>query len=377
MRWTQAALVAVFSLASAFGGGPRPQPPVNGSRLVTHLEAIRIGNRVTLSWRQRRQTSDPQSPASPWLVARVCRNIAPLTQEASPADSTPRCTQSLAEVNPNKSGNPAVRTVSAKGNGDIRLRYVDSLPESLVGGDSRLFAFYTIELRDERGRSQGFSEPAIVSLAPVPPAKGLHSELDSRGVYLIWENEIESQPSLVEFDYRIYRREEGHSQRLAIPYLRAIVHTSEGERWSGVDTGIEWDKTYTYWVTPVTRVYSERGLLLAEISGEDSSPLELTTHNVFPPAVPERLMVLLGHVPGKKFVDLTWAPNIEKDLAGYNVYRREADGPMERLNLKPITMLSFQDSDVVAGHRYSYCVSALDVRGHESAKSGELTQVVR
>jgi fibronectin type 3 domain-containing protein len=283
----------------------------------------------------------------------------------------------LAEVNPNKAGNPGVRTLSTKSNGAVNLRYVDTLPESLVGADFRLFAFYTIELRDERGRSAGFSEPAIVSLAPVLPAKGLHSELDSRGVYLIWENETESQLSSLQFDYRIYRREEGHSQRSAIPYLRAIVHTSEGERWSGVDTDIEWNKTYTYWVTPVTRVYSDRGLLLAEIRGEDSLPLEVTTHNVFPPAVPERMMVLVGHVPGKKFVDLTWAPNIEKDLAGYNVYRREADGQMERLNSKPITMLSFQDSDVIAGHRYSYCVSAVDVRGNESAKSPELTEVVR
>jgi hypothetical protein len=238
------------------------------------------------------------------------------------------------------------------------------------------FAVYKVEFRDDRGRRAGFSNPIAVPLAPVLPAKGLHSDLDSRGVYLIWENEIERQSSSLKFDYRIYRCEKGSSKRVAVPYLRAVVHTQEGERWSGIDTGIEWEKTYLYSVTPVTRVYSQEGRLIAEIEGDDSTPLEIITHDVFAPSVPERLLPVVGRIRGKKFVDLLWAPNTEKDISGYNVYRREENGQLARINSAPISMLSFQDVNVLAGHNYLYCISAVDVHGNESARSLETTAVV-
>jgi len=212
--------------------------------------------------------------------------------------------------------------------------------------------------------------------APLSPAKGLHAQVDVRGVYLIWENEIEDQDPSLKFDYRVYRREKGASKRVAVPYLRAVLHTREGERWSGVDTGIEWEKTYSYSVTPVTRVYSRSGGLISEIEGDESTPIEITTHDVFPPAVPERLLALPSHIPEKGFVDLLWAPNTEKDIAGYNVYRREANGEAARINSVPMPMLSFQDTNVVAARTYFYSISAVDKHGNESARSPEVTVVL-
>jgi len=126
----------------------------------------------------------------------------------------------------------------------------------------------------------------------------------------------------------------------------------------------------------VTRVYSPEGHLIAEIEGDDSAPLEVITHDIFPPAVPERLLPVVGHVPGKKFVDLLWAPNTEIDISGYYVYRREENGQPARVNSVPIPTLSFQDVDVVSGHQYFYSISAVDVRGNESERSPERTAVV-
>jgi fibronectin type 3 domain-containing protein len=96
------------------------------------------------------------------------------------------------------------------------------------------------------------------------------------------------------------------------------------------------------------------------------------THNVFPPAVPERLLAMVSELPGKKFVDLLWSPNMEKDVAGYQIYRRQADGKVERINSAPITMLSFQDTNVAAGSKYFYSISAVDIRGNESPRSSEV-----
>lgn len=218
---------------------------------------------------------------------------------------------------------------------------------------------------------------ASVPPAPVLPAKGLHSELDVRGVYLIWENEIESQDPSVKFDYRIYRREKGSPNRIAIPYLRGVIHTQEGERWSGVDTNIQWEKTYSYTVKPLTRVYSRDGKLLAEIEGDESAPIEVTTHNVFPPVAPERLLALVTQRREDRFVDLLWAPNAEKSITGYNVYRRDENGEPVRINSVPMTVLSFQDKNVAPTHTYFYSISAVDSHGNESARSQESSAILR
>lgn len=206
---------------------------------------------------------------------------------------------------------------------------------------------------------------------PFSPPKGLHAQLDVRGVYLIWENDGETPPPSTQFDYHLYRWEKGSSNRVAVPYLRAILHTREGERWTGVDTTFKWEKTYLYSVRPVTRVYSQSGKLISEIEGDESAPIEMTTHDVFPPAIPENLMALASR--GNNFVDLLWAPNTEQDLSGYNVYRREENGETTRLHSVPMTILSLQDTSVVAGHTYFYSISAVDKNGNESARSPEAT----
>ena len=205
--------------------------------------------------------------------------------------------------------------------------------------------------------------------APFSPPKGLHAQLDVRGVYLIWENDGEMSPPSMQFDYRLYRREKGSSNRVVIPYLRAILHTREGERWTGVDTTFKWEKTYLYSVRSVTRLYSQSGKPIREIEGDESAPIEITTHDVFPPAIPQNLMALAGHK--KNFVDLLWAPNTEQDLSGYNLYRREESGEVVRIHSVPATILSLQDTGVVAGHTYFYSISAVDKNGNESARSPE------
>ena len=364
----------VFCAASARGGWPgsRLAGSPQGSQLVRDLRAVRKGDKVTLTWSQPRDTDNPQFPGGHLTVARICRNIS-----SSSSDSGLGCPHPLRQINLENSVAVVASAAHGKPNAENTFRLIDVLSESQDDSNLLQFAIYKLEFRDDQGRSAGFSNPAVIPLAPVLPPKGLHSELDVRGVYLIWEVEAESRLSLLRFDYRIYRHEKGSSKRLAVPYLRAVVHTPEGERWSGVDTGIEWEKTYLYSVTPVTRVYSQEGLLIAEIEGEDSAPLEIITHDIFPPAVPERLLPVVGHIRGRTFVDLLWAPNTEKDITGYNVYRREENSQPTRINSVPIPILSFQDINVLAGHEYLYCISAVDSHGNESARSPETAAVVR
>src|SRR5260370_16872262 len=110
-------------------------------------------------------------------------------------------------------------------------------------------------MRDKQGRSAGFSSPVSVSLAPTVPARGLHFSLDVHGVYLIWDADMGSHPASVQFDYRIYRQEKGSRKRVAVSFLRAILHHRDGEPWIGVNTGFQLEQTYPHLATPLTPSY--------------------------------------------------------------------------------------------------------------------------
>src|SRR5260370_12315357 len=109
-------------------------------------------------------------------------------------------------------------------------------------------------------------------------------------------------------------------KKVATPFLRSVVHTREGERLSAVDTNIEWEKTYVYWVRPVTRVYSPDHKLVAEIEGEDSEPIEVFAHDVFPPATPAGFLAMAREIPGKKLIDIVCAPNATTDFSHHPLY---------------------------------------------------------
>jgi hypothetical protein len=59
----------------------------------------------------------------------------------------------------------------------------------------------------------------------------------------------------------------------------------------------------------------------------------------------------------------------DADLAGYNVYRGEATGPLLRINPELVKTPAYRDLNVVAGKTYRYSVSAVDVRANESMRS--------
>jgi hypothetical protein len=91
------------------------------------------------------------------------------------------------------------------------------------------------------------------------------------------------------------------------------------------------------------------------------------------------------------FIDLTWTPVLDADLAGYNVYRRDPVPPHQRaasagdpgeytaprkINPAPLTAPAFRDLQIERGKRYLYSVSSVDLRGNESARSAETGESV-
>ncbi len=110
------------------------------------------------------------------------------------------------------------------------------------------------------------------------------------------------------------------------------------------------------------------------MEGDDSALVQLVTHDIFPPAVPSGLQAVFSSVGQKPFIDLTWAPNTESDLAGYIVYRRTGSRPLLRspvqLKLRHgVTTMCIPDK------KYYYTVSAVDVRGNQSAQSAPASEI--
>jgi Cellulase (glycosyl hydrolase family 5)/Fibronectin type III domain/Calcineurin-like phosphoesterase len=83
------------------------------------------------------------------------------------------------------------------------------------------------------------------------------------------------------------------------------------------------------------------------------------------PAVPTGLTATAGDSK----VTLTWAANGESDLAGYRVYRRNADGTWPTTATASTTTNSWTDSGRANGTTYTYRITAIDTTGNESAAS--------
>jgi hypothetical protein len=129
-------------------------------------------------------------------------------------------------------------------------------------------------------------------------------------------------------------------------------------------------------VTIIKRPESEEQF---NVEGDDTAPVRIFAHDVFPPAVPEGLQAAYSGEGQKPFVDLIWAPVTNADLAGYNVFRSEigASGEkMVKLNSDPVKSPSYRDFAVTSGKTYTYVVSAIDVRGNESQRSESASESV-
>jgi fibronectin type 3 domain-containing protein len=115
---------------------------------------------------------------------------------------------------------------------------------------------------------------------------------------------------------------------------------------------------------------------MVRVEGEPSAEVKVFAHDVFPPAAPAGLQAVASGVGQPSFVDLTWAPNAEPDVAGYNVYRHEQGHPPVKINTDLVKTPAFRDHGVASGHKYFYAVTAVDLRGNESSSSPEASEAV-
>lgn len=102
-----------------------------------------------------------------------------------------------------------------------------------------------------------------------------------------------------------------------------------------------------------------------------SATVSATPGDSVPPAAPTGL----AGVPGDTIVDLTWTPNAEGDLAGYNVYYRvTGDTAWIQKNGALVGSPSYSVTGLANWLSYDFAVSAKDTSGNESTKSTSITK---
>jgi hypothetical protein len=110
------------------------------------------------------------------------------------------------------------------------------------------------------------------------------------------------------------------------------------------------------------------------IEGAATQPACVTPRDIFPPAAPQRLSLLL--LDGA--IDLVWDTSPEPDVKGYVVLRGEAaGGTLRPLTPAPIQETTFRDTSVTPGVRYVYAVTAVDGAGNTSAESAHVEGAAR
>ncbi len=346
----------VMLVACATIGPPQP-PSLELPKAPTDLRASRKGDRVNLTWTIPTMTTDRETLRSlgPTLI---CRGPGELND----------CNTPVAEIRP-----PLPETKAGVSAQKPQASYTDTLPPQVETDDPSAVITYAVEIKNRQGRAAGLSNQVRVSLAhTLPLPRDFRVRVAKEGVVLSWIGEIVSVPPPgVNYVYRVYRHAEGSNERVLAGEAPGGAETI----FTITDASTEWQKTYYYRAEAVTLIRGANNSQL-EIEGDDTPEIKVFADDVFPPAVPVELQAVFSGPGQRPFIDLVWAPVTDADLAGYNVYRREEGATPVKLNGELIKAPAYRDENVAPQKAYFYSVSAVDVRGNESARSEEASETV-
>ena len=352
------AVSATLMLAACATIGP-PQPPsLELPKPPTDLRASRKGDRVNLTWTIPTMTTDRETIRS-LGPTRICRGPGELNACNTPVGDikTPLPQSKASASAPKPQGS-----------------HTDMLPRQFESDDPSDFITYAAQVLNREGRTAGLSNQVHVPLArTLPPPHDFRVRVVKEGVVLSWVGEIVPvAPADVQYVYRVYRRGEGSNERALTGETPAGAETS----FTITDTNIEWEKTYYYAAETVTLIHRANKAQV-EVEGDDTPDVKVFADDLFPPAVPTELQAVFAGPGQKPFIDLVWAPVTDADLAGYNAYRREEGTTTPvKLNVDLIKAPAYRDENVAPQGKYIYSVSAVDVRGNESARSEEASEAV-
>jgi len=369
-----AACAAILAGCASPGAPTERKPPV--PQAVTDLSATQSGNDVVLTFTLPQQTVDgrqldqlpsieifrdfespattstqPSAPASPTLVLTIPSAMVDRYSNAGHARVVDPLQASDFEAHPNATAVYIVRTrVSPKR---------DSPNSNAVTLRVHPAADPIDDLKAEL-------TPSAVVLTWTPPQKTIAGPAASVGPYRIYRAEIEPPPTAAASSAAPGKPSAAPAAENSKPQP-ALEKIGETDAPPFSDPQVVFGATYEYSVRSIAQ-YPDQ-----PVESADSNLVTITPKDIFPPAAPLGLVVVLVPVQGATpaHLELSWAISPETDIAGYNVYRSEqADVQGTRQNADLLIAPAFRDMNIQPGRRYFYSVTAVDRSGNESPASG-------
>jgi hypothetical protein len=380
----ESVLLVLFGCASP---GPPLPPSLKLPEIVTDLSASRVGDRVTLHWTTPARTTDKVLIAGD-VTAEICRdmpagNVAPMrpAKPTSKGQSRRKPAARIA-ISPVTPCSVLLRLKAAPG----ESQFADALPESLTSGSPAVIA-YRVQLLNSAGRTAGPSNPAYVASGPAPrPIQDLHATATKQGVVLEWMRSAETGSSeMVELE-RVADNIPVATKPAPKDGLPSTPRESVESRFraagpaGSIDRTALMGRTYRYNAQRVQSVLV--GGQTLQVRSLPSAEVAVAMPDAFPPEAPVALVAVPGFAgeadAQRPTVDLSWDPDMEPQIAGYRVYRRDIDGPApdawKLLGTEVVRTASYRDFAVVADKRYAYRVTAVNDAGNESAPSHDVTE---
>ena len=347
-------------LGCAAQGPPHP-PRLQVPERIANLAVHQVGQSLELSFTPPTVAMDGEGLTKP-VEVEIFREIgAPVTAQSPRPNSNSAISLSII-------GSPWVTLEAselarlARGQ---KVVYLDRLSEPQFASSLGSTFSYGV-----RALTRGFRRHALLSelsnradatlLDVSGPVVNLKAVTTEKALLLSWEVPARTLSGAAHphpADYRIYRSEK--------PKLEAFNVAGESKETAYLDPHFEFGRTYRYKVRAVFKQATQ------EAESQDSEPTELIPQDTFPPQAPQGLTAL--YTVGT--VELVWNANLEVDLAGYNVYRREEGKPSQRINKDLVPTPVYRDSAIEAQRHYFYQVTAVDASGNESKPSTEARAV--
>lgn len=359
-------VLPLFSLFGCASPGPPHPPSLHLPEPATGLTAERVGEAVHLSWTSPLTSTDGDHLKAP-MTAVLCR-----------------------EVSPRGECLPVQKFSVVAGPSGV----TDQLPPDLASGSPRLL-LYRVELQNPSGRSAGPSDPVFAAAGAAPPPVGPLQLSARRNAVLVRWRPAPPTPAIMELKRTLVATAQGpvkpdaaspamrRGGALRTPkppmgevFLHGTAQAGSGTADGLLDPTVENADTYVYVAQRVMNV-SLSGHAV-ELRGLPSPPASLAFRDILPPQAPTGLVAIPGEGFGAPLaIDLSWEPNAETDLLGYNVYRRTGAGEFRRLNIEPLPTSAYRDLKIEAGKTYTYRITAVDQRGNESGTGPEVHETPR
>lgn len=343
-------VILAFALVTVFAGcGKRkpPLPPVERVIQRVQINGTQFGNLIRVSWQMPARNA-PDGSVLNIARADVYRLAEPLSASLTLTEEEFASRSTLIGSVPIQDSDFALKTKS----------YTDTL--QLAGQPVRLR--YAVRFVNASGQRAAFSNFLLIeptaAVAEIPAEVEL--QLSQSAVTVAWKppsRNIDGTSPANILGYNIYRtNSKGETRRLNED---DPVNDTEFR-----DEFFSFGEKYTYFVRTVSL-----GTNAGRVESLDSGKKELTPVDTFAPEPPDAVTIAAS----PNTISIFFAANVEKDIAGYRVYRStDRVKPLDEWDLMTPDLLdvtTYQDIGVTSGVTYFYYLRAVDKDGNVSGPS--------